>query len=528
MPSDQENQTIMSASVPVAGLRLVRPLAALLILVAAAGFLGSAVTLSPYTMDDSYITFRYASHWAEGHGLVWNVGENRPTEGYTSFSWMALLAGASVLGFELEPLAKAVGVILMLALSGLIAVGVWRRPQSALTVVAAALAAWLFLLNTFLSLHAVSGMETALALFVMTSFFLVLHEFLSAPDRARGLALGGLAFLCGVTRPEANLTVTVALAAALVITRERKTLLLYSGAPYFVLGMIYFLWRWNYYGLFFPLPFYIKQSGGKRLGGIFQVYGFLRDLWIFYPGFLGFIIGFRRNRLWIPAALAVTVNLAYFITPTHIMGTGFRFLVPMLPALAIFSGLGYAFLSDILSRRAGLLAALAVLLAVAAVDGALEVRHFIAWRSVPLGYSRSLEQSHASLGRALKPLGPDRTLAIWDAGAVPYFSGWKAIDNLGLNNPEVALSIRTGFRPELVLDHSPDLLVLISNSKDEFVSPLFRDHEKLLGKEAVARGYRKLGCMEHNANYYLWLFARDPDFSSRLLEVLRPLPAFRP
>src|SRR3990172_9773666 len=47
--------------------------------------------------DDAYISFRYSDHLARGLGPNWN-SEGR-VEGYTSFSWMAILAGVAKLGF---------------------------------------------------------------------------------------------------------------------------------------------------------------------------------------------------------------------------------------------------------------------------------------------------------------------------------------------------------------------------------------------------------------------------------------------
>ncbi len=36
-----------------------------------------------FVQDDAFISFRYARHLVEGHGLVWNPGER--VEGYTNF-----------------------------------------------------------------------------------------------------------------------------------------------------------------------------------------------------------------------------------------------------------------------------------------------------------------------------------------------------------------------------------------------------------------------------------------------------------
>src|SRR5687768_17195064 len=42
-----------------------------------------------FTVDDSYISFRYARNWARGLGLVYNEGER--IEGYTNFLWTIIL-----------------------------------------------------------------------------------------------------------------------------------------------------------------------------------------------------------------------------------------------------------------------------------------------------------------------------------------------------------------------------------------------------------------------------------------------------
>ncbi|MEI6504038.1 MAG: hypothetical protein WCP21_23750, partial [Armatimonadota bacterium] len=43
-----------------------------------------------FTVDDSFITYRYSQHLAAGVGPTWNPGE-RPLEGYTTFLWMIVM-----------------------------------------------------------------------------------------------------------------------------------------------------------------------------------------------------------------------------------------------------------------------------------------------------------------------------------------------------------------------------------------------------------------------------------------------------
>src|SRR6188472_1476595 len=61
------------------------------------------------TLDDAYITFRYARHLADGYGLgAWNrIGER--VEGYSSLLWTLLLAGAAWLGVDIRLASKLLG-----------------------------------------------------------------------------------------------------------------------------------------------------------------------------------------------------------------------------------------------------------------------------------------------------------------------------------------------------------------------------------------------------------------------------------
>src|SRR5262245_20269895 len=73
--------------------------AAALALVAAAGFAVRLVQYWPYTVDDAYISARYAQHLARGYGLVYNPGET-PVEGSASFLHVLVLAACDFAGLD--------------------------------------------------------------------------------------------------------------------------------------------------------------------------------------------------------------------------------------------------------------------------------------------------------------------------------------------------------------------------------------------------------------------------------------------
>jgi arabinofuranosyltransferase len=109
-------------------------------------------------VDDAYIFYRYASNWAAGHGLVYNIGEY--VEGYSSLLWTLMLAVGAGWSFLPETLAPVLGVALgivclvLLAYSARFATG-----HSAVVAVTLPVACSL---STGFTYYSVSGMDTVL------------------------------------------------------------------------------------------------------------------------------------------------------------------------------------------------------------------------------------------------------------------------------------------------------------------------------------------------------------------------------
>ena len=75
-----------------------------------------------FTVDDAFISFRYAENVTQGHGLTFNPGER--VEGYTNFLWVLILAFFHVLGADTVVTAKILGA----------AFGIMLVPMTALLV----------------------------------------------------------------------------------------------------------------------------------------------------------------------------------------------------------------------------------------------------------------------------------------------------------------------------------------------------------------------------------------------------------
>jgi len=142
--------------------------------------------------EDAMISMRYARHLADGHGLVWNIGE-APIEGFTNLLWVLWMSVAHKMGLSESKISLFImlsGIAIMLT-TGLVAAKVARKiTPNAAWVPIAVLAATLF--DYPLVFWTLRGMEVgALALFVYSLLWLVLEneEKFSLP---RTLAMGAL------------------------------------------------------------------------------------------------------------------------------------------------------------------------------------------------------------------------------------------------------------------------------------------------------------------------------------------------
>jgi arabinofuranosyltransferase len=469
-----------------------------------------------FTADDAFITFRYSANLINGGSATYNLGQP-PIEGYTTFLWMILMTIPHLLHFDVVVFSKIAGIVSTL---GFIVVAslfthhatpFLKGPERLFPAVFVAL-----LLACYgpTSIHAVSGMETSFFTFLMISFLYTLTLFAESPILKRRIYLCLFALLLGLTRPEGNLVAMAGLIAVLfIIPRTNRFGLVGSGILFYgIPAIIYYYLRLHYYGLPFPLSYYVKVLSDKPglLDGLSTVTQFIVSLgpllWILIVAGL---VTLKKNHL--PAGIAVLSFLVFYLFPNHILGFDWRFLFPAVPFLFSIGGIGLGMLLNLIETktlsdsrnargaRIHLTRAL-ILLSVVICIGALPSQRKISEKE---NYASGMFKAHIPLGQHLAKFPHDESspiLAISDAGAVPYYSGWRTIDTFGLNEPYIATS---GVRdPVYVLDQHPDLLVVIS--KDPYTFNPRLDFEGGLYIEAIKRGMTVALVMEFFDGYYLW------------------------
>jgi len=267
----------------------------------------------PFTIDDMYISLRYAKHLAGGEGLLWNVNA-LPVEGYSNFSFVVLAALAISLKLDPVVVLKAIGVVgLICTVFSLYWISrFWLDKRQAL------FPCFTVLLYKGQLIWAVSGLETTLyEAFLCAALYCLfrglgyrLYPHTRGKAKIASFVLSGLLFaLAGMTRPETPLLILVFILLSCWDRPTTNKALYNKGIFLFVvtLGLVflpYFIWRWQYYGLLFPNPVYCKAFESKSHFQI--VLSYLQLAWPF--ALLALVacldrIDKRYYFLWLPSLL---------------------------------------------------------------------------------------------------------------------------------------------------------------------------------------------------------------------------------
>lgn len=432
--------------------------------------------------EDAAMLMRYAVHLAEGHGIVWNIGEP-PVDGATDFLFMILIAGLVKLGVKVEIATRLLIAGAHIATVGLLywfsrkvlGVAPWVGVLAGFTVATGA--APLYVSTCFGA--------PVFAFFAVCAWLCAVYFILYPPEVKVAAAFGLFSLLTGLTRPEGvflTLLMLIAIVAARGIAHAKLAIGMWI---LFVVGLggIYFLWRWDYFGQPLPNPFYKKGGGALYIGGlknsIRNVLGFNLPL---LPLIITALIPPLSRRLLLAATLPVVGFTLLFILISDEMNIYGRFQYVTFPMTVVIAILAYRALKDtfpfpVVSGQPN-----ARLYGVAA---ALSCAYYI------LAYSLLVIYGHATapfadgryfVAQALAPLANrGYYMAVTEAGLLPFYSRWKAIDAWGLNDKHIARSgiiseeYLSRYKPTLIIAHirwTPLTPVRRANKWDEMCSVL--------------------------------------------------------
>lgn len=430
----------------------------LAVVAVAAIYSAASIDFTAPPAEDAAMLMRYAQHLAAGAGIVWNIGES-PVDGATDFLFMVLVAGLARAGASLEAAVLGLGLLAHVATTGIVYVTL-ARDRRVHVLVAAFCALWL----------AIGPGRAYVAVYFGTTFFAMLAAiawlfFLRAfqqpiPSNAAGFAIASL--LLGLDRPE-GVFLSVFMLGALVLWhgwRRSRVLVLAFAVAVGLIGGTYFVWRWAYFGYPFPNPFYKKGGGSLYLHGLLAS---LKSTFIFLlPVWPAFAIGLlsretaRRTAIVLLPILGFTGIWILLSDEMNWLGR-FQYAVMPLGLMAwpeAVPSTVYERIARFAERRPGRRNIAWGAASIAAAALLVLVAQFWSGRLERHGDGRFTMATTLS---AFKDRG--YVLAVTEAGLLPLYSGWKALDLWGLNDQWIAhhgivsAAYLDRYKPQVVMIH---------------------------------------------------------------------------
>ena len=411
----------------------------------------------PFLADDTLISLRYAQRLLQGHGLNWD--SFHPVEGYSNLLWTLGAAGFGALGMDLIVAVRVMGVACAGAMiAGLVWYGTrWRRDATLWPSLGAGLVC---VCSGTIAVWIVGGLEQTLvaaALALATVCVLALSQRHERPHAASPwiLRLGQGALVALVlTRPDAPLLVA-SLGAGFVLASRGSKLqaikeVLWMVGPSVVayLGVLGF--RLMYYGEWVPNTAYVKIAltpERLKLG-----WGYVREgLWTCWPLGLALVVfTHRRSRLpWRPVMIVGLPALLWLMYLVFIGGDifpGRRHFAPVIPLFAlILSEVMAAFERQDDAPGSGVTPEVMG----ARLTLVLGAFFFLQWEDPAhdLAKTERWEWVCKEVATDLKTaFGPrDPLFAVTAAGCFPYWTQFRSLDLLGLNDHHIARNPPEGF-----------------------------------------------------------------------------------
>jgi hypothetical protein len=355
-------------------------------------------------------------------------------------------------------------------------------------------------------------METLLAAALLTA---LVHAHMR--PGASGYGVGALSLAAGLVRPELNVAAGLLLVLALWRSRAPQR----AALAYLLPGAIYFAARAVYYGHLLPIPFHEKIAGGPLFPAADNVIAFVRVL-LAGGGALFLAVGTAlAPRRFEPAWLAILAVMAVGLLPDPVMDFDFRYCMPAAPVAFAIAGAGFAQIARLVAEWRPARALIPVItvaaIALAAAGSYEPARNALRERRA---YGEALVSTNVRLGHVLadyrRTASTAPVLAIGDAGAIPYYSGLRAIDTYSLNDPAIAIEGRDD--PAYVLDQHPDLVVVVSEQGREFHPHWANRHDGPLFEACRARGMQPAVILTFSASSFLYLMAQPGSEIARHLQ----------
>lgn len=395
--------------------------------------------------EDAVILFQFSRNLAL-NGAITYVPFGPHAEGATDFAWMVLLSAGIKLGIDPFWLIAAINFISLILLAVLLLKIAGRKitPLPALFI----MGAFALMPQIFAGIAGFSSLPFAVLLVLLTFCFL----------RQDDVAMPVVGLVLCLFRPDGVVFAVPMLIAALLVYPKAVRRAALDVALFVAPGLLYFAWRWHYFGQMLPLPFLVKSSAQRfahlfvltSVGeGILLLLFTLILLWFVLGGRLGGRLSELPNRA-VLVCIVLLPNIFYFAMRLD-QNIGRRFFIYLPVGAAILIAMNW----QSIRPRAGFLLRLGLVAWIFLVA--------FSWIDAAKNFWASQFDNRKAIAMDLDKL-PHGVMIATEAGILPYYSHWTAYDPWGLNTATFATRL---FQPSDVAAIHPDLVMVYTTGDIE-------------------------------------------------------------
>lgn len=462
-------------------------------------------------IDDPWITFRYAQNVVAGHGWVFNPGE--ALEGYSNFLWVVFSMVAHFANLEPLGIARVLSWVSVAGLFGFLCFGEgWFRSADEEDDRGLGWGTGTMILATCypLAVWTMGGLETVFYAVSVCLYALFLARVWQTGRFRMGVICGGMLLAVSLTRPEAPMMAAPLLLAILLEWKnlDRRTALLSALAVFLSGYIIYTTWRIITFGTIIPNTVTAKVGGGvftSFANGILYFFRYFNGGPLILLAMAAMTLLFSLPHLFRPKNLILRDRLALCLGSLVVMQLVFalavggdwmpagRFFVPLLAPMCLLVGM-------LIRRRPVVVKAFIVLFFV--MSGLYHTKankelNWYRWAAKKQG-GDLLVAPLIKTGMVLKERcdGNNRAvLAATEAGVMPYYSGLRFIDMLGLVDAHIAAlpgGLHEKFDAEYVLGRKPDYIVIQLTETEEGLVPTWDSDRSVYEHPNFVRDYQMI------------------------------------
>lgn len=399
--------------------------------------------------EDAYILLIYIRNFVETGIISYNWG-GPPTEGATDFLWLLLVSFLTTTGID-----PAVSMALINSLGSSVIIWIYLESLENINKILAVPILCIILISSYPSIAGLYGFSTP---FFCSLFLLQIREIANHKDRGI-FFIFFWGFLLALCRPEgAILGALNVLMAFILLPKNHRENYLYLGIFFFLLGILYFISRFFYFGEILPLPLMIKTSSDTLLPGYLDNRWWLKDHIFLVFACATILLADREYLKRIIILCSPAIMWLFILLFIHqSQNFSHRFQAPISALLLWIAFRELARLKALRETRRFFIDKFCVFVVTSLIltQGLFFVQNFqsVANNDSQPDYLGSFPQRLAE--KVLANQKP--TIAISEAGRFGYWFPGKKIDLVGLNNSEIA---KEGVSFELLTLEKPDLIFI--------------------------------------------------------------------